>query len=89
MKIPKIDITETMISNDPYIVYQQFFGTTVLERPLTNINNNEVNNNNLNNNKDQHKNIVKKNNKTNTHINQINKQIIKLSKKKKLKSKKI
>ena len=72
---PKIDITETMISNDPYIVYQQFFGTTVLERPLTKINNNEVNNNNLNNNKDQHKNIVKINNKTNTHINQINKQI--------------
>ena len=73
---PNNEITETMISNDPYIVYQQFFGTTVFETPLTKINNNEVNNNNLNNNnKDQHKNIVKINNKPNNQINQINKQI--------------
>ena len=72
---PKNDITETMISNDPYIVYQQFFGTTVLERPLNKINNNEVININVNINEEQHKNIVKINNKPNTQINKINKQI--------------
>ena len=33
--VPRIDITETMLSNDPYSVYKDLFGDTVLEKPLS------------------------------------------------------
>ena len=68
-----MDITETMLSTDPYKVYQELFGETVLEKPLTIINNNNTNNNinhiNINN-----KNIINKNidNNINNNINNKN-----------------
>lgn len=50
---PRIDITETMLSNDPYTAYKDLFGDTVLEKPLSDtiINNlTKINSNNIENN---------------------------------------
>ena len=80
---PRIDITETMLSNDPFTVYRDLFGDTVIEKPLSgtiinklakinskNIqNNNNNNNNNINNNIDNNnKNKIEK---KNTNLSEI------------------
>ena len=78
---PRIDITETMLSNDPFTVYRDLFGDTVIEKPLSgtiinklakinskNIQNNN-NNNNINNNIDNNnKNKIEK---KNTNLSEI------------------
>ena len=65
---PWIDITETMLSNDPYSVYKDLFGDTVFEKPLSgtiinklnrlNSKNIQNNNQNQNNNEDKNEKII-------------------------------
>ena len=77
---PRIDITETMLSNDPFTVYRDLFGDTVIEKPLSgtiinklakinskNIQNNN-NNNNINNNLDNNNINKNKIEKKNTNL---------------------
>ena len=69
---PKINITETMLSNDPYVVYQDLFGETVTEKPLieTNKNIQKINPiNKIQNNFDNNYNEINKIHKNNTEIN--------------------
>ena len=71
-----MDITETMLSTDPYKVYQDLFGETVMERPLTMVinNNNKINyannvNKNINNKNINNKNAGNINNNKNINKN--------------------
>ena len=74
---PIMDITETMLSSDPFLVYQQFFGETVFERPLNYITNNNKNNINLNLNNKKEETNKQQNNQTNIENNQNINNIIK------------
>ena len=85
--VAKADVTETMLSMDPYKAYQDLFGETVVEKPLiqnknannkqnainkTNKNHTYNQNNNINNNSNK-SNYNNQNNNNNSNKNAINK----------------
>ena len=70
--VAKVDVTETMLSMDPYKAYQDLFGETVVEKPLIQNKNANIKQNAINKTNKNHTNNLNNNINNNSNSNKIN-----------------